>query len=99
LPEKIFFQSLRKDQHAVRTDVKRAVGGEAVALARFGEHVAAPMAFEVAAVTLPIAVETKRLVWLCGIVPRGALALGCFEAQFVLDRAHAIDRARQHCCL
>jgi hypothetical protein len=59
LPEKIFFQSLRKDQHAIRTDVKRAAAGEDVALARFGDHVATPMAFEVVAVTLPVAVETK----------------------------------------
>ena len=57
--QKIFFQSLRKDQHAVGTDGKRGVEGEAVVLARFGGHVGARMTFEVFAVTLPIAVETE----------------------------------------
>ena len=59
VPEQMLLRSLRKNQHAVRADVKRAVEGEAVALARFGDQFAAPMAFEVFAVALPIAVETE----------------------------------------
>jgi len=52
-------RSLRKDQHAVRSDVKRAAEKEAVILAGYGDHVTAPMAFEIFTVTLPIAVETE----------------------------------------
>jgi hypothetical protein len=52
-------RSLRKNQHAVRADVKRAAEGEAITLARFGDQVAAPMAFKIFTVTLPIAVETE----------------------------------------
>src|SRR4029077_11991258 len=59
LSEKILLRSLRKDQHAVRSDVKRAAEKEAIVLARFGDHVTAPMAFEIFTVTLPIAVETE----------------------------------------
>ena len=55
----MFLRSLRKDQHAVRTNGKRGAGGAAVVLARFGGHVGAPITFEGFAVTLPVAVETK----------------------------------------
>ena len=52
-------RSLRKDQHAVRADVKRTAEGVTVVLPRFGGHIGAPITFEVFAVTLPVAVETK----------------------------------------
>lgn len=59
VPEQMLLRSLRKNQHAVRADVKRAVEGEAVALARFSDHFTAPVAFKDVAVTLPIAVEAE----------------------------------------
>src|ERR1043165_7188878 len=52
-------RSLRKDQCAVRTNVKRAAVGEAVVVAGLGDHVTAPMAFKSITVTLPVAVEAK----------------------------------------
>src|ERR1044071_6880990 len=51
--------SLRKDQHAVGTNGKRGVAGEAVVRARCGDHSGARMPCEVVAVPLPIAVETE----------------------------------------
>ena len=52
-------RSLRKDQHAVGANRKRGVAGEAVVLARFGNHIGARMTLEVIAVALPIAVEPE----------------------------------------
>lgn len=65
LPEKMLLRSLRKAQHAVRADVKRALEGEAIALARLGEHVAAPMTSNQPLESVRfIVISSKRRFWL-----------------------------------